>query len=388
MFISHAQNFEDVILWRALKHIKNGFYIDIGAQHPIEDSVSRGFYDQGWRGLHIEPSPEYAELLRENRPDETVLQYAIGNEITSINFYNIPDSGLSTASKKIADQHLYNGFKIHEISVKVVGLDQVFSSYSEKEIHWLKIDVEGCEQSVLESWKSSEVRPWILLIESTLPLTQSLNHFDWESYVIEKGYRFVYFDGLNRYYLHAAHMDLRVFFKEPPNIFDNFLLSGTQCFINQELNNLRLNKAIAEANSLRVELDHQLNFSRSIQSSISWKITAPLRWTKKLFLSLKPATTKQVATKRLKLRNFLLKVVTKIDSNVELKKIIRTTARKCKLEWLYIRIVFRLGGYKQCVQPKSYLQMVKGFDDLSPNGKLIFSIIDAHRGASENGDLK
>jgi hypothetical protein len=107
-----------------------------------------------------------------------------------------------------------------------------------------------------------------------------------------------------------------------------------------------------------------------------------------LFLSLKPATTKQVATKRLKLRNFLLKVVTKIDSNVELKKIIRTTARKCKLEWLYIRIVFRLGGYKQCVQPKSYLQMVKGFDDLSPNGKLIFSIIDAHRGASENGDLK
>ncbi len=35
MFISHAQNFEDVILWRALKHVQNGFYIDVGAQDPV-----------------------------------------------------------------------------------------------------------------------------------------------------------------------------------------------------------------------------------------------------------------------------------------------------------------------------------------------------------------
>ena len=28
MFISYAQNFEDVMLWRALKHVEKGFYID------------------------------------------------------------------------------------------------------------------------------------------------------------------------------------------------------------------------------------------------------------------------------------------------------------------------------------------------------------------------
>ena len=56
MFISYAQNFEDVILWRALKHVENGFYIDIGAQDPVIDSVSRGFYEKGWRGLHVEPT--------------------------------------------------------------------------------------------------------------------------------------------------------------------------------------------------------------------------------------------------------------------------------------------------------------------------------------------
>ena len=49
--ISYAQNFEDVMLWRALKHVERGFYIDIGAQDPVVDSVSLAFYEQGWRGV-------------------------------------------------------------------------------------------------------------------------------------------------------------------------------------------------------------------------------------------------------------------------------------------------------------------------------------------------
>ena len=41
-FISYAQNFEDVMLWRALKHVEKGFYVDVGAQDPVVDSVSLG----------------------------------------------------------------------------------------------------------------------------------------------------------------------------------------------------------------------------------------------------------------------------------------------------------------------------------------------------------
>ena len=48
---SYAQNFEDVILWHALKHIECGFYIDSRAQDPVRDSVSLAFYEKGWRGL-------------------------------------------------------------------------------------------------------------------------------------------------------------------------------------------------------------------------------------------------------------------------------------------------------------------------------------------------
>ena len=78
MFISYAQNFEDVILNRALKSVRNGFYIDIGAQEPITHSVSFAFYRQGWRGVHVEPNAVLAEKLRLSRPDEIVLDVAVG----------------------------------------------------------------------------------------------------------------------------------------------------------------------------------------------------------------------------------------------------------------------------------------------------------------------
>ena len=72
-FVSYAQNFEDVILWRSLADVPNGFYIDVGAQHPVYDSVSKAFYEHGWKGVHVEATATYAALLRQDRPDELML---------------------------------------------------------------------------------------------------------------------------------------------------------------------------------------------------------------------------------------------------------------------------------------------------------------------------
>lgn len=75
--ISHAQNFEDVMLWRALGGIPQGRYIDIGAQSPDIDSVSRIFHEAGWRGLHVDANVDYAAQLRAARPGDTVVQAAV-----------------------------------------------------------------------------------------------------------------------------------------------------------------------------------------------------------------------------------------------------------------------------------------------------------------------
>ena len=119
--ISYAQNFEDILLWRALKNIKKGFYIDIGAQDPEVDSVSLAFYQKGWRGIHIEPNEYYFNRLKIARPDEIVEQLVISDQSGTIPFYEIPSSGLSTADFNIAKKHTENGLDFIQKEVNTVS---------------------------------------------------------------------------------------------------------------------------------------------------------------------------------------------------------------------------------------------------------------------------
>ncbi len=42
-FISYSQNLEDVTLWRILKHVEQGFYVNVGVNDPKFLSVTRAF---------------------------------------------------------------------------------------------------------------------------------------------------------------------------------------------------------------------------------------------------------------------------------------------------------------------------------------------------------
>lgn len=263
-FISYAQNFEDVMLWRALKHVEKGFYIDIGAQDPVIDSVSLAFYEQGWRGVHVEPVSYYAEKIRNARPDETVIQAAVGDRSSARSFFEIVDTGLSTGDAQIAERHRKDGFAVRETVVPCISLADILDRYQDRDIHWLKIDVEGMEAEVLQGWQDSGVRPWVVVVESILPNTQVETFEDWESLVLSLGYEFVYFDGVNRFYVSRKHHELKVFFNAPPNSFDGFALSGTNgvfcTLLNNKLDQVwqevqRLNEALAKRDRLIVALD-------------------------------------------------------------------------------------------------------------------------------------
>jgi FkbM family methyltransferase len=317
-FVSYAQNFEDVMLWRALGHITNGFYIDIGAQDPVVDSVSLVFYNNGWRGVHVEPSVQYATRLRQFRPGEVVEECAISGLSGSASLYVIPDTGLSTVDSSIAEFHTNRGFFSSPLTVPVMALDMLLEKHKGRDIQWMKIDVEGLEFDVLSSWRVSEVRPWILVIESTLPMTQDQCHELWEEMVLSKGYQFVYFDGLNRFYVHHSHSELQASFGVPPNVFDNFTLSGdasnSMCsllklrveekqqriseqerrlseldstILELQLDNKTMVKNNNELNATNYELNQKLAEVRAslshIENSRTWRFTRPVRSMMKLF---------------------------------------------------------------------------------------------------------
>ncbi len=228
---SYAQNFEDVMLWRALGRVENGFYIDVGAHDPVVDSVSKAFYERGWRGIHVEPLAEYAAGLRLDRPDDRVVEAILAAQTGAQAFYHIPQTGLSTGTKEFALRHQGNGWTVNEIAVPATTLEGLFSEVGDRPIHWLKIDVEGMEADVLAGWGKHPARPWIVVIEATEPSSQTPNWRNWEFLVLGMDYEFVYFDGLNRFYISAQHRELKPLFDTPPNIFDGFRKFQTQTSI-------------------------------------------------------------------------------------------------------------------------------------------------------------
>ena len=225
--ISYAQNFEDVMLWRALGHVQQGTYVDIGAQDPLVDSVSLMFHEAGWKGIHVEPTAPYAQALREQRPHDVVIQAAVGAGTGMQTLFEIPNTGISTLIPEIAAGHRERGFEVCEGTTSVMPLSSVLETAGDASVHWMKIDVEGFESQVLSSWGDCAVRPWVVVVESMLPLTQIHSHASWEPLLLERGYTFVYFDGLNRFYVSAEHAELTASLVVPPNVFDNFALNGT-----------------------------------------------------------------------------------------------------------------------------------------------------------------
>lgn len=281
---SYAQNFEDVILWRALKQVEGGFYIDVGAQDPIEDSVSLGFYEKGWRGVHVEPTLHYAEKLRAARPDETVIQAAIAADAGLLHFYEVVETGLSTGDPAQAGQHRRAGFTVRETDVPSMPLGALFDRFGDRPIHWLKIDVEGLEQQVIESWGDSPARPWIVVVEAVVPGTQIPSHEGWDGLLTAKGYAPVYFDGLNRYYLSDAHQELAAHFRSGPNVFDEFVLSGTSTnrfskLLTNRIGDLasRLGDLANHAEDIQQRFDHAVETHRVVQEESKAKLIATIR---------------------------------------------------------------------------------------------------------------
>lgn len=272
-FISYAQNFEDVVLRRALKEIEHGFYIDVGAYDPQADSVTKAFYDAGWSGINIEPNPRHIRKFQQARKRDINLEVAAGRANGRDSLTVFENSGLSTLNELVIADHAGAQKVVLRLDVEVTSLSSIWKNHVPPSwpVHFLKIDVEGTERNVIEGNDWRRNRPWIVVVEATRPMTTIDTSQDWESLLFEARYEFAYFDGLNRFYVAHEHRQLIPELAVPPNVFDDFRLSSHQHLLEKSI---RLERSLAKA---RTERDLAVQARRAMEASTSWRITRPLR---------------------------------------------------------------------------------------------------------------
>jgi FkbM family methyltransferase len=221
-FISYSANCEDVILHRLFHGQGSGFFVDVGAAHPVYENDTKALYDRGWRGINIEPNTAFYRELVAQRPEDRNINAAVSDASARTVYHEVVGTGLSTCDPEMADRAAAQGFELVRRMVDTVSLRNVLEAASVRDIDLLKVDVEGFEMRVLSSNDWRRFRPKVILVEATFPESPCRRSDLVAPFLAEPGYRRVYFDGLNDYYVERDFQPPPDAFDRPPNVFDHF----------------------------------------------------------------------------------------------------------------------------------------------------------------------
>ena len=111
---------------------------------------------------------------------------------------------------------------MRERIVSVRSVASLVEQYQIDPPDFVTIDVEGHEEQVLRGLGLDRWRPRVLVVESTLPVTNISCHQAWEPLLLENGYLFGAFNGVNRFYLREDMRDRLERLAWPVNVLDGY----------------------------------------------------------------------------------------------------------------------------------------------------------------------
>jgi len=163
---SYAMDGEDIAVDLFNKKKNKGFYVDIGAHHPIQRNNTHLLFKKGWQGINIDVNQFSIDLFNFLRPNDLNLQVAVSDKEGDISFfYQKKFSQLNTTDKKIAEENFHGKFQERKVKCQTIKNILDNSKYKNKKIDFLNIDVEGAEMKVLETLNFEIYDPSLICIE-------------------------------------------------------------------------------------------------------------------------------------------------------------------------------------------------------------------------------
>jgi FkbM family methyltransferase len=153
---------------RRFKPGGQGFYVDVGANHPKFGSNTYRLYRQGWSGLVIEPNPAFAEPFRLLRPRDKFVCEGVSLKEGSLNYFTFGDPNCNTCSSERAHDLVsrWRQKLVSTIPIKVRPLTAIIDSlFPDTHIDLLSVDCEDLDLTALQSADLQSRQPTAILVE-------------------------------------------------------------------------------------------------------------------------------------------------------------------------------------------------------------------------------
>ena len=197
---SYAMDGEDLAINKYVGKTQKGFYVDIGAHHPIQRNNTYLLFKSGWEGINIDVNEFSIDLFNFLRPKDINLLTAISDYEGEISFYYQKKfSQLNTTDKKIAKENFQGNFKERKVKCNTIQAILDKSIYKGKKIDFLNVDIEGAEMKVLTQLNFDIYDPQIICIEilgyrdlNTDKREEKIKEDDIYKFLLNKGYKKVW----------------------------------------------------------------------------------------------------------------------------------------------------------------------------------------------------
>ncbi len=173
---TYSQDAEDIIVESLLlsifsrsKPVENIFYMEIGANHPVQTSNTYLFYlKYNAHGVLVEADPELIPALQKARPRDEIKECAVSAREVDTVWLNVAQAK-ELSSLDAEHIRTFNAMYpkesgiVKQIEVRNIHIRDLLAPY--ESIMYLSIDVEGLDYEILNGINFNKHRPWIISCE-------------------------------------------------------------------------------------------------------------------------------------------------------------------------------------------------------------------------------
>ena len=190
----YAEFAEDIMINRIFNNIQDGFYLDIGAYHPIKGSLTYTLHKRGWKGMNIDLSKTSIDLFNIARPKDININCAISNFSGDTHYFE--NSPINQQNSLIS-----NNLEQKKIKIKSYKVDEILSLNNINKVDFINIDTEGNELDILESINYEKTNPYLFTIEENSFFMNNNSKLAKIKFMKEKNYELINIIGVTMFFV-------------------------------------------------------------------------------------------------------------------------------------------------------------------------------------------